>query len=360
MYSLFKIKPFFNSGIFIDGKQNYLKNLLKKNLGTAISFYRRNPIAVKSEHLLVKLIYSINVPRTQEIERYYQNVDAGCLGITSTLGFSSALYKGQLFSNVFYGPGIKEIIIADDSEIDPFYSYKNWENLEPIKVLRSPITNTNLRVLTGVKTCTEEGLAVISIHIPKLLIQYKAFREMEAYRAGSTGESEKSVMQFLHMYPLANMLRSHLDVVLFNRANAILNNLPMGKSFVKTSFTLINYDKEIDDVLRNLTNLLKTHTKVFTDVLRTLPAVSVTSQLDVMNLPDITPTRYAVIPLVCSRINLLNYLLSINPNARSNNGTEINHIKRLLTEYANDGLINNSILDNELKKQIKAEISQFN
>ena len=69
-------------------------------------------MAVESSHFLVRLLQSITVPQSQNIERYYDNVDAISLNVSMALKMTSAISKGEMFDGVFYGKGNPEILIA--------------------------------------------------------------------------------------------------------------------------------------------------------------------------------------------------------------------------------------------------------
>ena len=113
MQNLFGISSTAAQGIMgLPADWLYIKHGLLRNLSMVIKFYRRNPMAVKSDHFLIRLLQSINVPHSQNIERYYNNVDAVSLNVSMMLKMTSSIFKGQLFNGIFYGPGNDEILIA--------------------------------------------------------------------------------------------------------------------------------------------------------------------------------------------------------------------------------------------------------
>ena len=86
MQNLFGISSTAAQGIMgLPADWLYIKHGLLRNLSMVIKFYRRNPMAVKSDHFLIRLLQSINVPHSQNIERYYNNVDAVSLNVSMML-----------------------------------------------------------------------------------------------------------------------------------------------------------------------------------------------------------------------------------------------------------------------------------
>lgn len=340
MYSIFNITPGVSFGVMRHSKWMYLEPALKRNVDQVISYYRRSPFAVKSNHLLVRLLHAITTPKTQELLRYYDNVDASCLNIAQTLGFTSPISRGNLWNGVFYGKGNVEIIIADDSSFDPIVADKNWENLEPIRVLRHPRSDLNMNIPNGINSGVEEGIAVISVNIPMLAIQYRAFRREENRHAFMSGANERSIMQFLHMYPLTNMVRSHMDVVMFNRVDRIVHGLPFGEAKIKHPFFLIDYSKELNLFHRLTIESLEDTAKGFYDTLRTIPAVTKENLVEVMELPDVAGTRQIVWALVLARLPALNFLFRMAKGGPSTkNGMEVNMVKRRLLQLRTENLL---------------------
>lgn len=340
MYSLFNITPGVSFGVMRHAKWMYLDPALKRNVETVISYYRRSPFAVKSQHFLVRLLHAITTPKSQELLRYYDNVDTSALNIAMTLGMTSPISRGQLFNGVFYGKGNAEILIADNTSFDPIAANKDWENLEPIRVLRHPRSDLNMNIPNGINTGMEKGLVVVVVNITMLALQYRAFRRAENQHSFMSGGNERSIMQFLHMYPLTNMVKSHMDVVMFNRMDRLVRGLPFGEATVKHPFYLIDYSKELNIFHENTIQSLKDTTKGFYDTLRSIPAVTEDSLIEVMRVPDVAATRQVVWALVAARLPALNFLFRMAKKGPSTkNGMEVNQIKRRLLQLRTENLL---------------------
>lgn len=361
MYSLFNFIPSHSNGLAVDPLWMYLKPNLQRNVDTVVDYYRRSPFAVKSQHFLVRLLHAITVPKSQEITRYYDNVQGCALGVAQTLGMTSAISKGHLFDGVFYGTGNKEILIATDIEFDPVEADENWKNLAPIRVLRHPRSDLNFNIPNGINSGIEDGIVVVSINIPLLAIQYRGFR-LEEYKKSLSGEnSQKSMIQFLHMYPLTNMVPSHADYCLFNRVVKLYENRPLGCSKVKHPFYLIDYHKELNKFQRmTLENLLKS-SKGFYDTLRSIPAISETNMVDVLKLPAIAKTRQVTWALTISRLPALDFLFSMaKVTGTAKNKTEINAVLRRLKEQRSDNLMRSMLSEDiSLLMDIERELIEL-
>lgn len=356
MQNLFHLVSPIGQGILKFPEWLYVRDGLKRSLGQVISFYRSNPMAVPSSHFLVRLLHSINVPQSQPLERYFDNVDAMALNMSMALKMTSSIYRGQVFDGIFYGPGNTELLVAHSESFDIFHAHRNWEALAPVKVLRHARSDLGMNIPDGTNTGTESGMTVISINIPMLAVQYRAFRLNEMAKADSSTESQLSIMQFIHMYVLPNMLFSHLDYALFNRIDNLRKGAPLGVSKKSHSFWLTDYSKKCDQVYNTILYKLDHIGKDFTGILRTIPIVTRNSMEELMLLPDMAPTRQVLWALVIARLPALAFLFKLlreGPGAR--NQSEINTIMRAMVAYKSDNLMR-SMLPLELYFEVQEDI----
>ena len=352
-----------DQGVLRDPSDAYLRESLHRNLTTVINFHRKNPMAVQSNHLLVRLLQSINVPHSQNTERYYNNVDTIALNISMALRMTSPIYKGFLFDGVFFGKGNPEIIIAHNEDFDPFEADRDWENVCAVKVLRHPRSDLGLNIPDGTNTGMENGLCVIAVNVSLLAIQYRAFRHNEEYynltSAGVATDSQRSIMQFIYMYVLPNMLPSLLDYSLFNRIMNLEFGIPIGSSTKNHSFFLPDYDDKMIYYQNNILNYLKRIDRNFTNILRTLIAVSKPTEYEALKLPDIVNTRPVLPALFISRLDVLRFLFkTAKDGAGTKNMTIVNQILREIKIYNYESMLR-SFLTPNLYSQVEAGVKEL-
>jgi hypothetical protein len=301
-------------------------------------------MAVDSSHFLIRILESITVPQSMNLERYYANVDAGSLNVSMALKLTSPVFRGQIFNGIFYGPGNTEILIGHDESFDPFAAHDDWENLAPVKVLRHPISHLGMNIPDGKSNDTETGIAVIAINIPMLAVQYRAFRLNEIEVCAETGDSEKSIMEFIRMYVLPNMMTSHLDNVIFNRIDKMQRGIPFGSTKKHHSFYLMDWTWRVDYVHSRLLLQLNEMQRDFTGILRSIQLVTEQSVEDLMYFPDLSPTRQILWALVTARVNVLSFLYSVTKHMQGDrNGTETNRILRVLNSYGVDSALRQAL-----------------
>lgn len=357
MLSLFDSPPPMSGGVLRFPEWNYVRDGMRRNVATAIQYYQQNPTAVQSSHLLVRLLHSITVPKSLPTERYYDNVDAIALNVSMALKMTSSIYKGQVWDGVFYGAGSTELIIAHNEWFDSGTAHRHWKRLQPIRVLSSPHTNLGYNIPDGRRSQSETGVSVISINIPMLAIQYRAFRQEEEQWAEQNGnDSQRSIYQFLRMFPLTNMLLSQTDVVVFNRILARLIGAPLGESSRKHSFYLPDYSLKLNQVQDKILDGLERVGRDFHDTMRTVPLVFNDTVAQQMFWPDIAPTRQVVWALLIGRLPLLHFLFdSAKGGVRVRNRKEYDQLVREVRSWRSESLFK-SMLSGDLLVDITDEI----
>ena len=362
MYGLFSSNGHTaDQGVLRDPADTYLRNSLHRNLTTVVNFHRKNPMAVKSNHFLVRLLQSIPVPQSLSTDRYYNNVDAMALNLSMAMRMTSPISKGSLFNGIFFGKGNVEILIAHSESFNPFDADADWENIEAIKVLRHPRSDLGLNIPDGTNTGMENGLVVIAINIPLLAIQYRAFRHNEEYY-NITNESvnnQRSVMHFVYMYVLPNMLKSILDYSLFNSIKNLEYGVPIGTSTKKHSFFLPNYDDKVIRQQNNVLNYLQNVDRSFAGVLRSIMAVGSNTAYEAMMMPDIPETRPVIPALFLARLDVLRFLFKIaKDGAGVKNKTLVNQILREIDIFDYKSMLK-PVLTNALYTEVMNNIDEL-
>lgn len=362
MQKLFNMDRGVNQGAFSIPWWTYIHDSLTRNLNQVITHYRRFPVAVESSHFLIKLLTNIGIYRNTTFEQFCDTVFAKSLGSVTPLGMTSALSRGVLFDGVFYGEGVKEIIIAHDEDFNLQDARQNWRDLEPVKVLSHPKSDLGLMIPNGTSYNAEEGLAVISINLPMLAVQYREFRLLEDRIAEESGESPRSIMQFIHAYPLNNMLRSHLDCVLFNRLNNTLQGIPFGYCKKRHPFQLLDVTSKLNELNKLQIELFKNSHRKFDGVMKEILLVTCNNLQEFSVLPECAPTRQVIWALAVARIPILAFLArSSGKDWRTINGSDVNRIQRSFGLWHTDKALRASLpvnLYHDYRKLMRTAIGQ--
>lgn len=334
MQNFFGLDKGGNEGTVTVPDWNYLRSGLQANLETVTSYYRIFAGKVDGSHFLIKLIYGVGVTRSLPLDRFYANAVARTQGVAMANKMTCSVNNGNIFDGVFYGTGTSEVIIGHDEAFDYEDAAVNWQNLQPIKVLKHPKSDLALNIPDGSVTSSEKGTAVIAINIPMLALQYRQWKYIEDLRAERAADSPKGITHFIYNYPLTNMMSSHLDVCIFNRVYNLLNGIPFGESRKKHPFFMTDFSKRLNDVQMRQLDILRGSLKKFNTLMRTIPLVSVPTMAELAILPEVAMTRQVIWALTLSRLSMLSFLFKVTKlRPREINSSEVNHVLWNLALY---------------------------
>lgn len=342
MMNLFRFESDHNAGSIELRQWSYLKTGLLNNLEKLEQHYQAFPISVASSHLLVRLIQTIAVSRTLSFDRYVANCSHIALSIGRTIGLTTSLSKGQLWDGVFYGKNNKEILIGHDTLFPITEVYHNWKQQQPITVLQHEETNTGLLVPDGRVSSTESGIAIIAINIPLLMAMYYRFNE-EQDQVEIGGGARRTIYQFVHGYALTNMLRTHLDCVVFNRLYNRLIGTPVTEAVRKHSFFLTDYNDALDSAADQQLDYLRKMDKRFGGVMEATHLPASGNLANFSRLPSVPPTLQVFWAISLSRLKILSFLCLVQNKYEIINGRELGTIRKLMRNHQTKQVIHNTL-----------------
>jgi hypothetical protein len=352
MHGLFNLLPGVNVPTMYAANWHYARDGLRHNLKKVVEFYKSHSMAVESDHFLIRLLQSIAVAKNIELHRYYDVVDSLSLNLGMALKMTSSISKGHVFRGVFYA-GCTEVLIAENADFDAEAVNRDWRNVQAVKVLRHPRSDLMLNLPDGKKTGTETGIVVISINIPMLAVQYRAFRLREDEYTRETGEPGRTIQQFIHMYVLPNMLYSHLDYVVFNRIYNLERGAVMGEG-KHHPFYITDFSSKLNAVHETILANLQAVGQDFTGILRSIPAVTKESLNDVMAFPDVAPTMQVIWALALSRFPAVNLMVDLakggnQGGANIRNQQQLNLLMQAIRQYRTGSYFSNVLSADDLK-----------
>lgn len=323
MYTLFTDDQRHYGGKIEAARFRDVEKKIVEDVDRVVQYYRNSGHAVKSEHLLCRLIGTMNVPLQYELDRYYEVAVARYLYVANSLRLTSSIQVGAWHQGVFYR-GSKEIILTYHEEESPLELMKNWRDLQAVKVLTSPVNNLRYMLPDGHEHNTEQGLAVIGIDLPKLMIQYRGFYHEQRER-WVRGESQQTTAHFVMRYVLPNMLYSQTDQALLNRLMCLQSGEPMGESLKRHPFYLSDYSGLLDKGLNEVLTRISTVKMDYRTLLSIIPSIFHDRPYA---MPDIAETRQVWWALFIARFQLSQFLWEVGGEPlRHYNQTYLNALK---------------------------------
>lgn len=227
--------------------------ILKQNIDRTIQYYRGLNWAVASDHILVTLLNSIHSEALDKYSLYNSiinlvNMIASAKGVATNVAYGKVQHKSY-----FYGIDTQEIYI--DQRFDDAYDQmmrKHYTEWETIRVVTHPFTSFDLQLANGKKRKSgETGLVVIKMDLCLLYAQYKLWLRdtlMSQYFDGT----QKTIMNFVHSYPIPSMLKSHIDCAWFNRIMNTMQDLPISFEKPDSRLMLSNPYIGVETITKNI------------------------------------------------------------------------------------------------------------
>lgn len=325
-------------------------------------YYRNTSYGSSSAHFFVRLLQSISIPKSLSDVRYYENMLGMALNFSMAMQMTSSIYKGKIHSNILYGKGSQEIVIATAEEFDYEAAIADWRNIRAVRVVRHPRSDLLIAPLDGRTESLEQGISVIIVNLPLLALQYRSFildefRKLKA--AVNEAYSTATTQHFVYRYIFTSAVRSHIDVALLNRLSLRLDGQEPGTVERRLPVGLADYTARIDYVLNRIATQMVPEKKSLQAYLTNLPAINAPSQSERWLLPDIAPTRQVSWALNYSVEPLLKlYLRAAKGLGARANGTMIYSLTRLQRSLTSDTSYH-QVLPPEIYLEFKQTLSDF-
>lgn len=355
------MQKFFNDTLAIAGgeysgaKWRYAHAGLQRNLQTLTKYYHNTKHAVLNQHILVRLLRSLNVNMQMPLDRFYALIDDKALTLGRTFKMTSPINVGALYKGAFYGKGSYEILWANDDAFIPDVVHEHWKSAQPIQVLLHTQSDLNLNLPNGQGENFFEGVSVIKINIPMLAVMYRAFC-LEQYYKGLHGDGMETASQFVSNYVLPSMLPSQLDMSLFNRFLNMARGAPQTSDTQKHAIHVNDYTRDVDSFFTELLDYMDKGPRTYSTILQLIPAVHQRSMFEALRLPDVAETRQVRWAMLLARIDAIDLLtLAAYDGGRTRNQSDNNYFLRQFKMLQTGGILDS--LPEEVRDSTQRKIS---
>lgn len=342
MYSIFNEEERLHLPRILFPAFDYIRRTYINEILNIVDYYNNRVYAVKSNHFLSNLLYHLNIPMQYNIDRYTDVAYARGPYLAKTFNMTSDINYGQVFKGVFYGPSCDELILYDEEYFNPFYAEKEWMRINAVKVLLHPKSDLALLLPNGRDSSTGGGLAVISVNVPLLAIQYRGFLKSQMLKIKAEDDAKLGIQHFIHMFVLPNMLYNQIDITIMNRLMNLFYNAPMSEPLFRHPFKVTDYTHRVDHVLMDVLKVLQNKSERFDGAINQIPTIIAKNMQDALQMPDITPTRQVMWALLLARLDIMKFLIDVsNPSSLRINTMELNQLKRLINHMRIDAIFTN-------------------
>lgn len=334
-----------------------IRDIIVSGIKEAKNYYLNSKQVVYTGHPLITYLETLPISYNLDIDSFISQVYSLGVNRTKNFGFTSSLSSGKVHTNVFFGMGSHEVIIAVGGRMPSFQLKREWKALSAIRTVRHPYSHVFYQAGERAPISDTKGACVVVIDVNLLAIQYKLFLDEQKAKVSMNGGIPLGIGYFLKAYALAGMIESNINISILNMYLASLQGVSYTKSTYRTPFNVPNVDSEIKGVIQYVTKVVKDRGLSTVEVLGNVTLIEHTA-LEEMVLTE---------GVYLNRQNTWAYLFSIFPalevsyllggeRALSSNAREIEALVLLLRNLVYDGVIGEGGIK-PIKDRLMLEIS---
>ena len=336
MYQLLKDHAFIRGSKTDATDFLHVRKVMLREMTRIVAFNRSSNYVVTNDHLVNQLLLQLNVSMSRDLESYVR----ACGQETERLARAFKLVNPvvsdpRYHTGTFYNSNTKEFIILHADDFDYNKAYQRWKHLVPIKVHSHEFTDTTGMLPHGdyKNALGENGYTVISINLPMLAVQYRAW--LETVR--STQEVKSPTVNFIWQYPITNMIWRHMDIAIINRLINKYRDKPVSKHIRVHSIATTNIDDRLDAVLDKRIDYIRTGSYKFDQLFTLFNCLKRPDWLTVLRPINIAPVRSVKWVLEMQVVNYLEFFLEVRRDSKSGyNNNEVTQMLRDLRNLEND------------------------
>lgn len=358
MYELFEDTRLPKYPVVKIGQIDYIKRTYTREMEKVIDYYSTRVSRIDNDHILNRLIVTGSPNTNYDLLKYVHICKVRASTLADNFEFTSSELYGKLRNGQFYS-GCKELILFDDDDFDEEYVYKNWKEVDAVKVLSHPFSDLRLVPPFGQEYTDKKGLLVVlSINISKLLVQYKAFMDSRLHLPDQERLYLGS-MHFLKMHVLPNILRTHLDFVFYNRLKNMFYVTPGYECKLRLPFHIVDQTAIVDDMLSYYLEKFENQPLTYVQFLQNCPAIVKTNALEALHMPDLAKTKQVYWALFLTRLEDMFFLIHLlGENGYKNNRR---YIEKMLFDckwFLRDNTFK-YVLENSIYRGYLADMKDF-
>lgn len=336
MYQLFKDYPAQRNTKVDAVDFLYVRRTMLRELTRVTTYYKNSNFVVKGDHLINQLLLQLNVSLSRDLESYVR----ACGYETERLARAFRLINPVVSDpkphhGTFYNNKTKEFIIIHATQFDIEKAYSQWEKIVPIKVHSHCFTDTSCGLLNGEyeNSLNEGGYSVISINLPMLALQYRAWID----KVRQHQEVKSQSVNFIFQYPINNMIHRHIDIAVINRLINTYRGEPIAMHKRVHPIAVVNHDERLDLVIEKRIDYIKKGNFKFDQLFTIFNCLKRPDWLAVIRPLDLAPVRSVKWVLEMQVLNYFQFFLEVRRDSNSTYNTrEVSRAQRDLRNLNTD------------------------
>lgn len=305
---------------------SYVQGCYRQELKKIQKYYLGTNNFVDPQHVLVRLLASLDAMYDENIERFMSSVYTERDQLERMFQFCSptnsrpVLYKGQ-----FFNKDTSDLFL---SVVDYFDSFgANPRELTPLRFLSHPFTDMNGAMPDGRYRSLrkESGLAIVAIDIPQLAY---VFHDWLKNGDLESGKKQRHFAHFIYVHLLPRMLPSQMDVAYFNRFCTKYRGGQVSEGYQVHLFGVVDYTQMLDKVIDYQIEKINNTAPIYANLINSLPGLIGNRYVDSVRIPQGLVNRNNTWAILLARIEI--YILIMTMANSTGKPGDMNLIKNQL------------------------------
>lgn len=313
-------------------KWDYIKRVMLRELERVTYYYHSRSRFTNNEHILSKLIRILRADIHTDSFDYFKVVNTSSEYISRRFGFVSNISKGVVLNNVFYKDE-KVIINYVTSDLNNINNLKyNYNNLSPIRVIYSNDCTIDFYQFDNSKTNNFQTLTIVEVDVDLMLVMYR-FWALDRLK----NEDSINPNYFVPQVVLSNMVKTYIDVAIFNRFMNLFYGSKMNDSIITNHpFHIINLNKQIDTVLIDVVDKVKNTNITIEQLLLTVPTIINENMVKALFINRPFYNKQSEWAIWVARLKYICFILDIlGDSSISRNTTMLNNLPAMIRMLKN-------------------------
>lgn len=271
-------------------KFNSVKKIIEDDSQKIIDYYKDYQYLIDRNHLIVKILTFLNVSFKRNFIDYVETAREKTAVIAKRLKLIHPLNPNvEKHNGAFYNEQTTEYIIASDDEFDLVDAIKHWGYMPSIKVHTHPFTDFSYSFANSkYKSNSENGVAVISINIPLLALQWRMFCRVTKH----VSDFHVKANAFATRFVMLNTLYGHIQHTIINRFMGYYLQRPLASYIRQHNVFVSDITSRLDETILQMVDVVNKKKLELNEVFTTFPSFRHASWSEAIRLPDLPTTQY--------------------------------------------------------------------
>lgn len=336
-------------------KFDFIKRRFQFELKKILDYYHNRERTVDGTNIFYRIIHNLSTDIYTDSGSFFKYVDRNSEYLAKTFKLVSNSNKGSVYENIFYKSNSYAVINYVESYYDLSYIEKEWENISPLRITYSNVTDLDFYLFDKSKYSYNNTIMVCEIDVTMMLMCYFFWCKRRLREDNSTNPGA-----YIQRYLYPNAMKTHIDIILFNRFLYQYYNYEMPKYVIDHPFRLIDFSYYVDDIMKMIIRDLFKGSYRVEQMLKMVPAINNDNMLETLYINRPIYNRQSEWAIWIARLRYITFIIDILGERGVNKNRDLLYrLPSRIKELENRSTHFEMMLPNEMLTFYKYEIEKL-